>query len=103
MHAAIEAKMIDLSAVCARRPVLRLSLFGSGAGDGFDPSSSDIDLLVEFGPLAPAEYADQYFGLLEDLEALFGMAIDLVELAPITNPYLLESIRESQVVLYEAA
>jgi hypothetical protein len=95
--------MADLFQLCRRYRVRRLALFGSAADDRFDPVTSDLDFLVEFEPLSPAEHADCYFGLLAALEDLFSRPVDLLERAPITNPYLLEAIRESEAVLYEAA
>ena len=89
--------------ICRQRNVVRLALFGSAAGDRFDPGHSDLDLLVEFGKMAPAEHADQYFGLIEDLEHLLGRQIDLVEPGPVTNPYFRESFEQSQVLLYAAS
>ncbi len=35
------------------------------------PESSDLDFLVEFEDLAPAAYADAYFGLQESLSDLY--------------------------------
>ncbi|MGD0866664.1 MAG: hypothetical protein ABSA49_14015, partial [Rhizomicrobium sp.] len=43
--------------------------------------------LAAFDPLAPAAYADAYFGLREGLERLFGREIDLVIEASLANPY----------------
>jgi hypothetical protein len=79
-----------------------LALFGSAATEHFDPASSDLDLVVEFSSLSPAEHAANYFGLQEDLERLFGRPVDLVELAPIRNPYFLKVVQETQVPLYAA-
>jgi predicted nucleotidyltransferase len=67
--------------------------FGSAARDDFDPESSDLDFLVEFEPMSPREYADSFFGLLEDLERLFGQRIDLLEPEPIENPYIRVRLR----------
>jgi len=93
----------ELIALCRRHQARRLALFGSATGDAFDSSGSDLDFLVEFRPLAPPDHADSYFGLLHDLEDLFARRVDLLERPPIRNPYLLEAIEESEVVLYEAA
>ncbi len=89
--------------LCRRYGVRDLALFGSAAGGDFDPESSDIDLLVEFEPMPPAEHMQNYFGLLEDLEALFGRRVDLVEESAVRNPYVLGSILKSKVPLYAAA
>jgi uncharacterized protein len=50
--------------------------------------------------MSPREHADSFFGLLEDLESLFGRRIDLLEPEPIENPYLRASIESSRRVLY---
>ena len=47
----VQSKLSDLAEICRRRHVRRLALFGSAADDGFDPTSSDLDLLVGFEPL----------------------------------------------------
>jgi predicted nucleotidyltransferase len=69
----------------------------------FDPETSDLDVLAEFASMPPARHADCYFGLLADLERLFGTAIDLVEPGPIRNPYFKQALEATQVVLFEAA
>lgn len=103
MHALIQEKLTELQALCLKYRVERLDLFGSAAGDDFDPQASDFDFLVEFETMPPVEHADSFFGLLEALERLFGRSIDLLEPEPIENPYLWQSIMESRKVLYEAA
>jgi predicted nucleotidyltransferase len=103
MHPVVSDKIEDLNGLCARRRVVQLDLFGSAARDDFDPETSDLDFLVDFEPMSPAEHADSFFGLLADLERLFGRRIDLLERKPIENPYLWESIERSRQILYEAA
>ncbi|KIH77725.1 hypothetical protein SAMN05660860_01210 [Geoalkalibacter ferrihydriticus] len=103
MYSAIETNQDQLRSLCRVHRVQRLSLFGSATSDNFDPSVSDLDFLVEFQPLSPRERAEHYFGLLEDLEALFGMNIDLVELSPIRNPYFRQAVENSRVDLFDAA
>jgi uncharacterized protein len=98
-----EQARADLAALCRRYRVRDLALFGSAAGAGFDPGTSDLDLLVTFEPMPPTEHMQSYFGLLEALEALLRREVDLVELASIRNPYILESILKSKVDLYAAA
>ena len=103
MNEIIKTKKAELAEICSKRRVKRLALFGSATRDDFDPQSSDLDFLVEFLPMPPAQHADSYFGLQEDLERLFSMPVDLVESPPIRNPYFREAIENTQVVLYEAA
>jgi predicted nucleotidyltransferase len=103
MNPIIQDKLKDLLALCKERRVQRLALFGSAAAGPLDSATSDLDLIVEFKPMPPAQHADSYFGLMEDLEKLFGMSIDLVEPGPIRNPFFRQVVEETQVVLYEAA
>ena len=102
MSPLIQDKLAEVTKICSRRRVRRLAVFGSAATDRFDPAASDLDFLVEFSALSPAQHAENYFGLQEDLERLFGVAVDLVELAPIRNPYFLKVVQETQVPLYAA-
>ena len=79
----------------------RIYLFGSRARDEAD-EDSDYDFLVEFEALPPGQYADAYFGLLEDLESLFGRPVDLVVASAIKNPYFRQSIDQTKALLYAA-
>ena len=92
-----------IKALCERYRVKRLEVFGSASNaSGFDPRTSDIDLLVEFLPLREGEYADAYFDLLEALEQLFHRHVDLVMPRAIKNRYFLESIDRTRKLLYAA-
>lgn len=90
-----------LPGVCRRFHVRRLDLFGSAAtGRDFDPARSDLDILVSFEPLPPADYADAYFGLREALEALAGRPVDLVTEAALENPYLRRRVESERLPLF---
>ncbi len=95
-------RLPDLAALCRRFGVRRLEVFGSAAGDAFDPEQSDVDLLVEFEDVPPLEYAESYFGLLEGLEDLLGRPVDLVTMDAIVNPYFRKSVDSSRRLLYAA-
>jgi predicted nucleotidyltransferase len=103
MHFITQEKLDKLADICVRLNVRKLALFGSATGDNFKPDSSDMDFVVEFDSMQPSEHADCYFGLLEDLENLFGTSIDLVEASTIKNPYFRESVEESLIKIYAAA
>ncbi len=102
MQPIIASRRRELLELCERFGVRKLEVFGSAAGERFDPSRSDLDFLVDFEPASPREMADRYFGLLEALEALFGRPIDLVMTAAIKNPYFLQGIEPSRTLLYAA-
>ena len=103
MHPIVQQQLQALRELCRKHRVERLDLFGSAARDDFDPATSDLDFLVGFERMPPRDHADSFFGLLEDLENLFGRRVDLLEREPIENPYLWQSIVQSRTALYEAA
>ena len=103
MNRVVQEKLKELVDLCKNRGVRRLALFGSAATGSFDRSSSDLDLVVEFNPMSPVQHADNYFGLMEDLQKLFQMPVDLIELAPIRNPFFRQAVAETEEVVYEAA
>ena len=98
----IEDKLGPLTKLCQQYGVRKLVLFGSALGDDFDPQRSDLDFLVDFQALPAGEYAKSYFGLLQDLEALFGRSVDLVEAGSIHNPYVRRAVEAHQETVYAA-
>jgi hypothetical protein len=98
----IESKRSQVEAACRRRAVRRLELFGSAARDDFDPASSDLDFLVEFDAASTLPALDQYFGLKEELEALFDRPVDLIMPRAVRNPYLQAEIERDRRLLYAA-
>jgi predicted nucleotidyltransferase len=103
MKKSVEHKRRELTALCERHGVERLSLFGSALRDDFDPEKSDLDFSVTFFPMSPVRHAEAYFGLLDDLEGLFRRRVDLMEIGAVRNPYLRRSIEEEQEMVYAAA
>lgn len=90
----------DLTKICKKYHVSQMIIFGSAIRSDFDPDTSDIDILVSFKTMSPTEHADAYFGLLEELEQLFGSSVDLLEEKAVKNPFLKKSIDESGIVIY---
>lgn len=91
-----------LENLCRKYWVKSLEIFGSAVSGRFDRERSDVDLLIEFLPMAPGEYANAYFGLKDELEALFGRPVDLVMPRAITNRFFLEAIAEQRELIYAA-
>jgi len=103
MHSIIHEKIPEINRIAARHRVRRLGVFGSVTGDRFNPAASDIDFVVEFEPMTPAEHAEAYFGLAEDLARLFCRKIDLVERSAIRNPIFRESVEGTCKDVYAVA
>lgn len=91
-----------IAALCRRYGATRLEVFGSAAGEGFDPERSDFDFLVSFAPHPTLSRFEQYFGLLEDLRSLLGRPIDLVIADAMRNPYFIRAVDAQRQVLYAA-
>jgi uncharacterized protein len=70
-------KKDGVAKICARWRVRELCLFGSAARGELTPES-DVDLLVSFAPDADWDMLD-LLHLGDELEALFGRKVDLVE------------------------
>jgi predicted nucleotidyltransferase len=108
----IIAWMIDLLAqhrpsverLCRLHQVRRLDVFGSAArGGNFDPATSDFDFLVEFEPLGWQGFSNRYFGLLHGLEDLFKRDIDLVDVAAVRNPLVMDVATKTRERIFHAA
>jgi len=90
----------QIAALCETVGVQRLYLFGSAARESALSEVRDLDFLVEFEPMPPAEYARNYFQLIERLEDLFHAPVELVEIQAIDNPYFKEAVEETKVPLH---
>lgn len=90
-------KLIEL---CLNHKVGQLYLFGSALTNQFN-ESSDIDLLVQFNEVDLMEYFDNYMDFKEQLEALFGRPVDLVENQAIRNPVFRRIIDREKQLIYE--
>ena len=90
-----------MPALCRRFKVKRLYLFGSAATGAFQPESSDLDFLVALDDSSPTEYTENYFGLAEALERLFGRQVDLLTERSVRNPYFREVIEATRQLIYE--
>lgn len=85
---------------CRKWRVAELSLFGSVLRDDFGPDS-DIDVLVSFDPDAPWSLYD-WVDMIDELKAIFGRDVDLVEREAIRNPFRRREILSTREVVYAA-
>jgi len=94
----IEFSREELEAICRRRAVKRLALFGSVLRDDFGPDS-DVDVIVEFRDDFEGK---QIYKIYDELTALFGgRKIDLVE-PEFLNPRMRRHVLERTEELYAA-
>lgn len=79
MHPDILSHRTEVRALCERFGVMRLDVFGSAArGDDFDPTRSDVDVLVAFSQDREPSMAI-FLDFKLALEAMLGRRVDLVE------------------------
>ena len=102
MQPFLVAKQDEIAELCRRYHVKRLSVFGSSARADFDPSRSDIDLIVEFQSEGIPNRFETYFAFEDALEQFFHREVDLIEAGSVRNPYIQEAIDRDQQILYAA-
>lgn len=89
----------QIKQLCRYYNVKHLFVFGSVLNNNFN-EHSDIDLLVSINETDPVKYSDNYFLLKSELEKILKRKIDLLEEKSIKNPYLLQQINQTKVILY---
>ena len=77
-----------------------MALFGSVLSENFQPDS-DIDVLVSFK--ADAEWGlFDFVDMIDELKAIFGRNVDLVEKDSLRNPFRKQAILACNEVIYAA-
>ncbi len=61
-----------------------------------------MDLLVEFAGIPIDDYADNYFDMCYDLEAILKRRVDLITVNSVNNPYFKKEIEKTQRLIYSA-
>lgn len=89
----------QIKTLCAVNSIKSLFAFGSVTTNHFK-DDSDVDLVVDIDADDPLEYTDKYFDLKFNLERLLNRKIDLLELRALKNPYLIDEINKTKVLVY---
>jgi predicted nucleotidyltransferase len=89
-----------LPEICRRHHVVWLDLFGSAVNGDFDPARSDVDVLAKFDWHDGVNAFRAYFGLMDELERLFGRSVDLATDGSIKNPYVLRQVDASRLRVF---
>ena len=87
-----------IAAFCRKWKVRELSLFGSAVRKDFRPDS-DVDVLVSFMPDDPWDLYD-IVAMRDELAAIFGREVDLVEKEGLRNPFRRHRILTTREVIY---
>lgn len=99
MNKIISENLDEIKSLCRKHKVKNLFLFGSASTDNLT-DSSDIDLLVSFKSIPLKGYADNYFTMIKEFENLLERPVDLITEKYIKNPYFIESVNQTKVLLY---
>lgn len=99
----IQSHHAEIVDICRCQGIRRLDVFGSAATGRFDANTSDIDFIAEFDDQSPAGgLLDRYLELATRLEALLGMAVDIITPRSIRNPYFRDSVNAARENVYAA-
>jgi len=99
MNSIISQNIAEIKSVCDKQQIKSLFAFGSVCSDKFN-DQSDIDLLVTFKPMDFGDYADNYFQTADLFEKIFGRKVDLVTEKSLKNPYFVNSVNQTKILLY---
>lgn len=93
----------ELVALCQTHHIQSLHAIGSVLDPQRFRPGSDIDLVYVLDEAAIPDkmYNANLFGFWDALEVLFNRKVDLVHRPSLRNPYLIEEIEETQLLLYE--
>ena len=96
MSVPIDEKLEEIAAACQRYGIERLFVFGSALRNDFKPGESDIDLLVEFGPVEITKRFHVFLDAREAFRNIFQADVDLVMQGVVKNKICL-----SQLLLHQ--
>jgi hypothetical protein len=94
----IEILTANLETFCQKWRVRELSLFGSVLRDDFGPES-DVDVMVSFAGDAAWSLWD-LTAMRDELVAMIGRPVDLVEKEALRNPFRREAILRTRKIIY---
>ena len=100
MNPNVQLDHAALADFCRKWRIRELSLFGSALRDDFGPES-DLDFLVSFEPDAGWDLF-QFVDMKDELEALLGKSVDVIEKEALRNPWRKYEILRTRDVIYAA-
>ena len=100
MHPIIKNQLNAITELCKQYKVKSLYSFGSVNTSAFN-EKSDIDLLIDFEPdISIEDYTDNFFSLREKFSNLFKRDIDLVTRRSLSNPFFIQDVEQSKLLIY---
>ena len=100
MHPIFKNQLNVIKDLCKQYKVKSLYSFGSVNTSTFS-EKSDIDLLIDFEPdISIEDYTDNFFSLREKFSNLFKRDIDLVTRRSLSNPFFIQDVEQSKLLIY---
>ena len=96
----IQVPREQIESFCRRWKIREFALFGSVLRDDFRPDS-DVDVLVTFDPDADHSWSE-WLAMEDELKAIFGRDVDLVEKELIENPFIRRHVLNHHRIVYAA-
>ena len=97
MSLRVEVDRRKIADFCRKWKIRELAVFGSALREDFGPES-DVDVLVTFGSGGGITF-DNRPDMIDELSAIFGRPVDLVEQNAIRNPFRRRSILRNREIL----
>ena len=102
MTISVDEQQDEIAAACREYGIERLFIFGSAIRDDFRPGDSDIDLLVEFGPIDVTKKFHAYLDAREAFRRIFQADVDLVMSGAVKNKVIASEIDRTKKLIYAA-
>ena len=100
MHPIIQNQLQAIKMLCKQCKVKSLYSFGSVNTSGFT-DKSDIDLLIDFeSDISIEDYTNNFFFLRERFANLFERDVDLVTRRSLSNPFFIQDVEQSKILIY---
>ena len=102
MSMRIDEKREEIAETCQRYGIERLFIFGSALREDFRPGESDIDLLVEFGPIDISKKFHTFLEARAAFSKILQAEVDLVMSGAVKNKVIAGEIDRTKKLLYGA-
>jgi len=102
MSMRIDEKREEIAEACQRYGIKRLFIFGSALREDFRPGESDIDLLVEFGPIDISKKFHTFLEAHAAFSKILQAEVDLVMSGAVKNKVIAGEIERTKKLLYGA-
>jgi predicted nucleotidyltransferase len=102
MSMRIDEKREEIAEAYQRYGIKRLFIFGSALREDFRPGESDIDLLVEFGPIDISKKFHTFLEARAAFSKILQAEVDLVMSGAVKNKVIAGEIDRTKKLLYGA-